>query len=70
MTNVLLWLGRIAGIAGALISVVAVMVRLSGRYWLGGFQVGTLLQAGMAAMLLACLCLLATLTARMDTRRH
>jgi len=41
--------------------VLAVAGRLSGAYWLGGFQIGTLLQAGMAAMLAACLAYLVAL---------
>jgi hypothetical protein len=37
------------------------LARLAGAYWLGGYQVGTILQAGMAATLLACLAYLVTL---------
>jgi hypothetical protein len=35
--------------------------RVTGSYWLAGFQVGTLLQAGTAAMVFAALCFLAWL---------
>ena len=58
MDGILTWLGRIAGIAGALMCLVGGLVRLSGSYWLGGFQAGTLLQAGSAMMIFACLCFL------------
>lgn len=64
MENVLLWVGRIAALAGVLICGWAVYGRLSGSYYLGGFQVGTLLQAGMAALLVACVCFLMALTGR------
>jgi hypothetical protein len=36
MQALLIWIGRVAA-------------RLGGAHWLGGFQVGTLLLAGMAA---------------------
>jgi hypothetical protein len=51
----LLWVGRLAGTVGVLITAVAVLTRFAGSYQLGSFQVVTLLQAGTAAMVLACL---------------
>ncbi len=68
METLLLWIGRLAGLAGVLICAVAVVVRLSGAYWLAGFQVGTLLLAGMAAMLMGCLSFLMLLTSRAGAR--
>ncbi len=68
METLLLWIGRLAGLAGVLVCAVAVVVRLSGAYWLAGFQVGTLLLAGMAAMLMGCLSLLMLLTSRLIAR--
>jgi hypothetical protein len=62
MNELLLWFGRAAGFAGVLICAVAAAARLSGQYFLGGFQVTTLLQVGMAAMIAGCLCLLVVLT--------
>jgi hypothetical protein len=47
---------------------VAVVARVSGAFWLGGFQVGTLLQVGVAAMVLGCLSFLAALTDRFRAR--
>jgi len=44
-------------------------VRLVGQYAFGGFQVGTLLLVGTAAMTFACLCFLAVLTERQTTGR-
>jgi hypothetical protein len=51
--------GRIAGFGGVLLCLVAVGTRLSGNYFLGGFQLATLLQAGVAAMVAGCFFLLA-----------
>lgn len=62
MKRLLLWIGRLGGIVGVLLSAVAVLVRLRGMYSVAGFQVGTLLLAGMAAMLAGCLGYLAALT--------
>jgi hypothetical protein len=64
MESLLLWTGRIAGIAGLALCAWAAYGRLSGAYYAGGFQVGTLLLAGMAGMLIACLCHLLVLTER------
>lgn len=55
MKNLMLWMARGAAFVGALLCAVAVLVRLSGAYTLGSFQIGTVLIAGMAAVLLACL---------------
>ena len=60
----LLWAGRLVGVAGVLTCVLAIIVRLGGRYLLGGFQVGTLFLGGIAAMVAGCLCLLWVATAR------
>jgi hypothetical protein len=52
-----------------LLCVAAVVARVGGRYWLGGFQVGTLLQAGIAVMIVGCLCFLAVLIERSKSAR-
>lgn len=64
MNNLILWIGRVAGMGGVLLCAVSAMMRLSGFYWFGSFQVGTLFQMGMAAMIAGCLCFLAVLTER------
>ena len=64
MESLLLWLGRFAGLGGALICAWAIYGRLTGTYFYAGFQIGTLLQAGMLAMLVACVCFLMVLTDR------
>lgn len=61
MQALLTWIGRVAGIVGVAVAGAAVIGRLAGAYWLGGFQVGTLLQAGMASMLVACLAYVAAI---------
>ena len=62
MTNLLLTAGRLLGVFGLAFVIVAVVVRLTGAYWLGGFQVGTLLLGGSAAMVAGCFLLLLVLT--------
>jgi len=64
MESVLLLLGRLAGIAGLLLCVAAVLLRLGGSYYIGSLQVGTLLQAGIAALGIACFFLLLVLVAQ------
>ena len=44
-----------------LLCVVSVVARAAGMFVIGSFQVGTLLQAGMAMMILGCLAYLAVL---------
>ena len=54
MNDLLLWLGRIAGAAGLAVCAAAALMRISGAYWIGGFQVGTLLIAGTALLIAGC----------------
>ena len=61
MPSLLVWVGRLGGIAGLLLSLAAVLLRFRGVYNFGGFQIGTLLLAGIAAMLVGCLGYLAAL---------
>jgi len=64
MRMLLLWMGRVGGVAGVILCAVAIVVRLRGEFNFGGFQVGTLLLGGMAAVLLGCLGYLAFLAER------
>jgi hypothetical protein len=68
MDTLLIMLGRLAGLAGVVVCVVAGVARLAGAYWLAGFQVQTLLLAGTALMVLGCLCLLAAIAERIGER--
>jgi hypothetical protein len=61
VTILLLWIGRIGGAVGVLLCVIAVLARIRGMFGLAGFQVGTVLLAGMAAMLVGCLGYLAAI---------
>ena len=69
METLLIWTGRLAGLAGVVVCVIAGAARLSGAYWLGGFQATTLLQVGVAGMVLGCLCLLMVLLERLGRYR-
>lgn len=64
MNNLLLWVARLAGSAGALLTVTSMVARLGGTWHLGGMSVGTLLLAGVAGMVLGCLGYLAVLVER------
>lgn len=64
METLLLTIGRIAGLAGAAVFVFAIAARLLGVFWVAGFQVGTLMQASVAAMVLGCFSLLMALAGR------
>lgn len=66
--STLIWLGWIAGVGGTLLCLVGAAIRLSGAFWIGNFQTGTLLQGGIAAMVFGCFCLLAGLTLRSGTK--
>lgn len=62
MDKVLLWCGRLAGLLGFLLCLVSGAIRASGAFWIGSFQAGTVLQAGIAALVFGCFCLLLFLT--------
>jgi hypothetical protein len=47
-----------------LLCIVAGAARLSGQYYMGNYQLTTLLQAGIAAVVMGCFFLLLALTAR------
>ena len=64
MESILLWIGRIAGLGGLILSGWAAIARLQGAYFAGGFQIGTLLLVGMTGIIIACFCLLLVLTMR------
>ena len=64
MQALLLWIGRLAGVIGVIVCAGAFFARLGGTWTLGSFQVGAVLQAGMAGMLLGCLAYCASLAER------
>ena len=67
MSSLLLRGGQLAGAAGILLMAVAVIVRLGGRYTFNGYETGTLLLGGIAAVVVGCFLLLWTL-AELKTR--
>ncbi len=69
MDALLLLIGRVAGVTGVLVAGLAVGVRITNRYEMGGYEVGTLFDAGVGGMVLACLCFLAVLANRTRTER-
>jgi hypothetical protein len=60
----LIWTGRVAGLAGVAASGCAVVLRATGSYYLAGMQLGTLLNAGVAAMVLGPLAYAAAIAER------
>lgn len=64
MAKVLLIAGRLSGLIGVGLSILAVIVRLTNTYSLAGFQIGTVLQAAIAAMAFGSLCYCASLAER------
>jgi len=64
MNDLWLLLGRAAGGVGLLLCVVGGVARLTGRFWVGAFQTGTLLSGGIAALAAGCFFLLLVATRR------
>jgi len=69
MNDAMLWFGRAAGVVGLLLCAVAVVTRFAGQYFIGGYQVGSMLQGGTAAMIAGCLAFLWVLSGRFDVKR-
>jgi hypothetical protein len=61
MQLMLVWVGRLAGALGVLVSLVAVLARASGSFQVGSFQALTLLEAGTSAMVLGGLAYVASM---------
>ena len=64
MTSLLTLAGRSAGAIGIVVCAIAGLLRLSGNYWMAGFQVSTLMIAGIAALSTGCFLLLSELVSR------
>jgi hypothetical protein len=67
MSNLLARTGQLAGLLGILLMAVAVAARLTGRYALGDFQIGTLLLASIGGLAVGCFLMLWSIADR--TRR-
>jgi len=68
MNGMLMWIGRLVGLLGVGLSVVAIAARLVGSYQLANFQALTVLEAGTAAMVMGCLAYIASLAERNSGR--
>ena len=55
MSKVLILIGRFAGILGVILGAASVAARAMGVFYIGTLQIGTLLQASIAAMVLGAL---------------
>jgi hypothetical protein len=64
MINLLIWVGRIAGILGLLLFGVSAIARATGMWRIGDVQVGTLLLGSVAVMMLGTLAYAAALAER------
>ncbi len=64
MIKLFLWVGRAAGLVGVTLVVLAVLARMIGQWHVGSMSVGTVLQGGVAAMVLAALAYTAALAER------
>jgi hypothetical protein len=64
MGDLLLWVGRLAGGTGAVLAVMAFVARATTTWHLGSIQVGTLLHAGTALMVLGALAYVAWMAER------
>jgi hypothetical protein len=69
MESSLIWIGRLAGIAGVVLCALSGLVRVTGTYSLGSYELATLMQVGIAGMIFACFCLLAALTSGLKPGR-
>jgi len=58
MENLFVMLGRLAGFAGVALCLAAGLARILGHFYLAGFSVASLLQAGMGGLLTGCFLLL------------
>ena len=64
MSNLLILIGRLAGILGVLLGAASVAARAMGIFFIGSLQVGTLLQASIASMVLGALAYAAAVAER------
>lgn len=62
MNPLMLAAGRVAGLLGLVLCAAAVIGRLAGHRWIGGFELVTLLFAGTAIMVAGCFLLLWAMT--------
>lgn len=64
MEGLFLLLGRVIGLGGMLLCLFVGVSRLLGHFYMGGFQLAALMQAGVALVVVACFLLLLALSGR------
>jgi hypothetical protein len=64
MTRLLLWAGRLYGLLGLGLMLLAVGLRAGGQFHVGALAVGTVLQGAVAMMVAGCLGYVAALAER------
>ncbi len=64
MINLLIWVGRVAGVLGLFLGATAAAARVMGMWHVGSLQVGTLLTVSVAAMVLGALAYAAAVAER------
>jgi len=64
MSNLLIFIGRLAGMLGVALGAASVGARILGVFFVGTLQVGTLLQASIASMVLGTLAYAAAVAER------
>jgi hypothetical protein len=64
VSNLLILIGRVAGIFGVVLGAASVAARAMGMFFIGTLQVGTLLQASIASMVLGALAYAAAVAER------
>ena len=64
MSSLLILTGRVAGILGVVLGAASVAARAMGMFFIGTLQVGTLLQASIASMVLGALAYAAAVAER------
>jgi hypothetical protein len=64
VSNLLILIGRLAGILGVILGAASVAARAMGMFFIGTLQVGTLLQASIASMVLGALAYAAAVAER------
>jgi hypothetical protein len=64
MTRLLMWVGRLCGLLGVALLLLAIGFRAGGQWHLGSLSVGSVLQGAVAVMVVGCLAYVAALAER------
>jgi hypothetical protein len=64
VNDLLIWIGRLAGIVGVLVGFGAIAARAAGLWHIGSMSSGAMLQAGVAAMVVGILAYVAAIAER------